>query len=160
VTDADRARLRDLLDLHEGRLHLPLLDDADITALLSTTGRIAMIGASANPARPSNGVLRYLLSVGYDVVPVNPTEDRVEGRKSYPTLAAAVAAQGPVDLVDVFRRAELCVPHAEEAVAVGAGCLWLQLGIVNADAARIAIAGGLSVVMDRCMEIEHARRVA
>src|SRR4029077_16882390 len=128
MTDADRARLRDLLDLHEGGLDLPLLDAAGITELLTTSHRHAMIGASANPTRPSNGVLRYLLSVGYDVVPVNPMENRIENRPCYPALAAAVAAEGRVDIVDVFRRAELCVPHAEEAVAVGARCLWLQLG--------------------------------
>jgi predicted CoA-binding protein len=116
-----------------------------------------MIGASSNPLRPSNGVFRYLRAVGYDVVPVNPGETDVDGVPCYPTLAAAVAATGPVELVDVFRRAELCPPHAEEAVAVGATCLWLQLGIVSAEAAGIAAGGGLSVVMDRCTQIERAR---
>jgi predicted CoA-binding protein len=103
--------------------------------------------------------MAYLLAAGYAVVPINPGESEIEGRTCYPTLAAAVAAEGPVDIVDVFRRAELCVPHAIEAVAVGARCLWLQLGIVNVEAARIAHAGGLSVVMNRCTEIEHSRRV-
>jgi uncharacterized protein len=154
-----RDRVRDILDLQEGRLGLPLLDDADMAELFATTRRIAVIGASADPARPSNGVLRYLLSVGYEVVPVNPGETMIEGRPSYPTLAAAVAAEGPVDVVDVFRRPELCIPHAEEAVAIKARCLWLQLGIVNLDAARIAHAGGLAVVMDRCTKVEHARLI-
>ena len=84
-------------------------------------------------------------------------ETEVLGRRAYPTLASAVAAEGPVDIVDVFRRPDLCVPHAEEAVAAGAACLWLQLGIVNWEAARIAAAGGLDVVMDRCTSIEVAR---
>jgi predicted CoA-binding protein len=97
--------------------------------------------------------------VGYEVVPVNPAETEIVGLPCYPTLSAAVAATGPVDLVDVFRRPELCVPHAEEAVAVGARCLWLQLGIVNLEAARIAHAGGLAVVMDRCTKVEHARLI-
>jgi uncharacterized protein len=97
--------------------------------------------------------------VGYEVVPVNPDETEIAGLRCYPTLAAAVAATGPVEIVDVFRRAELCVPHAEEAVAVGARCLWLQLGIVNLEAARIAHAGGLGVVMDRCTKVEHARLI-
>jgi predicted CoA-binding protein len=118
-----------------------------------------VVGASANPSRPSNGVMAYLLAAGYDVVPINPGESEIEGRTCYPTLGAAVAAEGPVDIVDVFRRAELCVPHAIEAVAVRARSLWLQLGIVNVEAARIAHAGGLSVVMNRCTEIEHSRRV-
>ncbi len=116
-----------------------------------------MIGASSNPLRPSNGVFRYLRAVGYDVVPVNPGETEIEGVTCYPTLAEAVAATGPFELVDVFRRAELCPPHAHEAVVAGASCLWLQLGIVSAEAARIAAAAGLSVVMDRCTKIEHAR---
>jgi predicted CoA-binding protein len=118
-----------------------------------------MVGASSNPMRPSFGVFRYLRAVGYEVVPVNPGESEVDGVRAYPTLEAAVAATGPIDIVDVFRRAELCPPHAEEAVAVGARCLWLQLGIVSLEAARIAAAGGLSVVMDRCSKIEHARLV-
>jgi predicted CoA-binding protein len=118
-----------------------------------------MVGASSNPARPSNGVFGYLRAVGYDVVPVNPGETAVEGEPAYPSLAAAVAGTGPVDIVDVFRRPEFCPQHAEEAVAVGARCLWLQLGIVSVEAARIAASGGLSVVMDRCTKVEHARLV-
>lgn len=118
-----------------------------------------MIGASSNPLRPSNGVFRYLRAVGYDVVPVNPGETAVEGVPSYPTLAAAVTATGPFELVDVFRRAERCPAHAREAVAAGATCLWLQLGIVSAEAASIAASAGLSVVMDRCTKIEHARLI-
>jgi hypothetical protein len=81
----------------------------------------------------------------------------VLGVPAFPTLAEAVAATGPFDLVDVFRRSELCVPHAREAVEAGAACLWLQLGVVNWEAARIAHDGGLSVVMDRCTAIEHRR---
>jgi len=134
-----------------------VLDDGGVAEVLRTTHRIAMIGASSNPLRPSNGVFRYLRAVGYDVVPVNPGKTSVEGVTCYPTLAEAVAATGPVELVDVFRRAELCPPHAHEAVAIGARCLWLQLGIVSAEAAAIASAGGLSVVMERCTKVEHAR---
>jgi len=132
-------------------------DDAGIAEVLRSTRRIAMIGASSNPFRPSNGVFHYLRAVGYEVIPVNPGETDIDGVACYPTLAEAVAASGPVELVDVFRRAELCPPHAAEAVAVGARCLWLQLGIVSAEAAAIAAAGGLSVVMDRCTKVEHAR---
>ncbi|HEX5240688.1 MAG TPA: CoA-binding protein, partial [Candidatus Limnocylindrales bacterium] len=79
------------------------------------------------------------------------------GRPVYPTLAEAVEATGAFDIVDVFRRAEFCAEHAREAVAIGARCLWLQLGIVSAEAGRIALEGGLSLVMDRCIKVEHAR---
>jgi predicted CoA-binding protein len=90
-------------------------------------------------------------------VPIRPGVGEVLGVTAYPTLAAAVEVGGPFDIVDVFRRSELCVPHAEEAVATAARCLWLQLGVVNWEAARIAAAGGLAVVMDRCTAIEHHR---
>ncbi len=116
-----------------------------------------MVGASSNPGRASYGVLRHLLAEGYDCVPVNPNEHEVLGRPAYASVIDAVAATGPVDLVDVFRRPELCVPHAREAVEVGARWLWLQLGIVSWEAAAIAQAGGLEVVMDRCTSIELGR---
>jgi uncharacterized protein len=154
-----RQQVRDLLDLHEGRGPVPVLDDAGMATMLRDAYRIAVIGASPNPARPSHGVLRYLIEAGYDCVPVNPREDEILELRAYPTLAEAVAASGPVDIVDVFRRSELCEVHAREAVEAGARCLWLQLGVVNWEAARIAVEGGLSVVMDRCTAIEHRRLV-
>jgi predicted CoA-binding protein len=151
--------VRDLLDLAEGRAPVDLLDDAAIAAVLGGARRIAVIGASSNPARPSYGVVGYLLDAGYDVVPVNPNEAEVHGRRSFASLADAVVTGGPIDIVDVFRRSELCEAHAREAVALGARCLWLQLGVVSWEAARIAAAGGLSVVMDRCTAVEHRRLV-
>ena len=159
VDPSELDRARDLFDVAEARLDVPLLGDAGIATLLRETRRIAVIGASSKPSRPSNGVLRYLVAVGYDVVPVHPNEKVVEGMTCYPTLAEAVAATGPVDIVDVFRRAEFCPGHAREAVAAAARCLWLQLGIVSVEAARIAREGGLEVVMDRCSKVEHARLV-
>lgn len=153
----DRDRVTEMLDLETGRIGVPLLDDAAIKALLASARRIAIIGASADPARPSNGVLRSLAATGYDVVPVNPIETEIAGLPCYPTLAAATAATGRFDIVDVFRRRALCPDHAREAVAAGAGCLWLQLGIVSREAGRIAHDGGLSVVMDRCTAIEVGR---
>src|SRR5206468_175423 len=116
-----------------------------------------VIGASADPGRPSHGVFRSLLGWGFDCVPINPNEREVLGVPAYADLAEAVGAGGPVDLVDVFRRSELCAPHAVEAVTAGARVLWLQLGVVNWEAARIAAAGGLEVVMDRCTAIEWRR---
>ena len=150
-------RIGDLLDLHDGRLGIPLLDEAAIAALLVRTRRIAMVGASANPWRPSHGVLGELRDVGYEVVPVNPNESVIDGLTCYPDVASAVAATGPVDIVDVFRRSSETPAHAREAVAVGAACLWLQLGIASREAGRIAIEGGLSVVMDRCTIVEYRR---
>lgn len=154
---ADRTRIRDLLDLHDGRLDVPVLDDRGIADVLRNARRIAMIGASANPSRPSNGVLRDLRDVGYEIVPVNPGETRVEGLACYPDLRSAVEATGPVDIVDVFRRADQCADHAREAVEVRAGTFWLQLGIASREAGRIAVDGGLKVVMDRCTIIEYRR---
>jgi predicted CoA-binding protein len=156
----DRDWLATLIAVQEGRFEIPLLDDAAIRELLRSKPRIAMVGASSNPGRPSHGVMQALLRAGYDVVPVNPRETAIEGVTCYPSVAAAVEATGPVDIVDVFRRPDLCVEHAREAVAVGARCLWLQLGIANAEAARIAHEAGLAVVMDRCTIIEHRRLAA
>jgi predicted CoA-binding protein len=136
---------------------VPTADDARIAEILHATRRIAVIGASSRPGRPSYGVFRTLLDYGYDCVPVNPKEDAVHGIAAYTTLEEAAAATGPFDLVDVFRRADLVVPHAHEAVAIGARCFWLQLGIVNWEAATIASEAGLDVVMDRCTAIELGR---
>jgi predicted CoA-binding protein len=134
-----------------------LLDGDAAARLLGDTRRIAMVGASPDPGRPSHGVMRYLLEQGYEVVPINPTVGSVLGRTAYPTLEDAVAATGTFDMVDVFRRPEHTPEIARSAVATGAKSLWLQLGVVNWDAAKIAHDGGLTVVMDRCTAIEHRR---
>lgn len=136
---------------------MPLLDDVGIERVLRATRRIAVIGASSNPDRPSHGVFRTLLRRGFDAVPVNPNEREVLGIAAFASLADAVAATGPFELIDVFRRSELCVAHAREAVDAGARCLWLQLGVVNWEAARIAHEAGLEVVMDQCTAIELGR---
>ena len=154
---AERQRTIAYLDLAEARGPVSLLEDDAIGDVLRSTRRIALVGASSNEARPSFGVFRYLVHQGYDCVPVNPAERAVLGVPAFRTLREAVDATGPFDLVDVFRRSELCPPHAREAVEIGARCLWLQLGVVSWEAARIAHEGGLSVVMDRCTAIEHRR---
>ena len=133
-----------------------LLDDAGIAELLLSARRIAVVGASSNPIRPSYGVFRTLVAAGYDCVPVNPNETEVAGIPAVATLAEA-AAGGPIDIVDVFRRSELTEDVAREAVAIGARALWLQLGVVNLEAARIAADGGMAVVMDRCTAIDLRR---
>ena len=155
MTHEERAQARAILDLEEGRGPVAVLDPTGIADVLRRARRIAVIGASANPARPSHAVFRYLARHGYDCVPVNPNERDVLGILAFRTLGEAYEATGPFDIVDVFRRSELCVPHAREAVAIAAGCLWLQLGVVNWEAAAIAAGAGLSVVMDRCTAIEH-----
>ena len=152
-----RAWTAELLDLEEGRMGVPILDRDAIAALLATRPRVAIVGASPNPVRPSHGVLVDLVSVGFDVVPVNPSVDEVAGLRCYPTLAAAVEATGPVGIVDVFRLPPACPAHAREAVEVGAACLWLQLGIASREAGRIAHAAGLDVVMNRCLAVEAMR---
>jgi predicted CoA-binding protein len=126
--------------------------------LLRSARVIAVVGASSRPFRPSFGVFEYLLRSGYELIPVNPYETAVHGVAAVPTLAdAAAVASGPIDIVDVFRRPSACRGVAEEAVAVQARALWLQLGVVSWEAARIAAAGGLAVVMDRCTAVEHRR---
>lgn len=132
-----------------------LLSDADAMQLLREARRIAVVGASSLPWRASNSVMRYLLDHNYECVPVTPKRDVVLGRPCYDTLEAAVAATGPFDIVDVFRRPEYTPDIARSAVSTGCGALWLQQGVISTEAVRIAHAGGLSVVMDRCTAVMH-----
>ncbi len=127
--------------------------DAAIRELLSSARTIAVVGASSNPERSSNGIMRRLLQLGYRVFPVNPNETSVLGERAYGSLAAVPA---PIDIVDVFRRAEYTPAIADEAVKVRARALWLQQGVWNEDAAARAAAGGLTVVMDACIGTMHA----
>jgi uncharacterized protein len=122
--------------------------------ILERYRRIAMVGLSSNPFRPSHFAAIYLLSEGYDVIPVNPRETEVLGRKSYPSVAAVPK---PVEVVDIFREPAAVPAIVEEAIAVGAKVIWMQLGVIHEEAARRAREAGLEVVMDRCMKIEHAR---
>ncbi|MEO6349468.1 MAG: CoA-binding protein [Candidatus Limnocylindrales bacterium] len=145
------------MDAQEGTGPVEVLGSADAAQLLATARRIALMGASPNPARPSYGVMSYLLDEGYEVVPITPKKGPILGRKVYATLEEAVDATGPFDIIDVFRRPEHTPDIARSAVATGAGALWLQLGVVNWEAAQIARDGGLDVVMDRCTAIEHRR---
>ena len=134
-------------------------DTTDIPTLrriLRDSRRIAIVGISAEWHRPSYFVGKYLLEHGYVMVPVNPKYREVLGQPCYADLAAARAA-GPIDMVDCFRKAEDIGPLADQAVAVGAKTLWMQLGVVNSAAADKARAAGLEVVMDRCVKIEHGR---
>ena len=125
-----------------------------IRRILREVDTIAMVGASTNWNRPSYFAMKYLLEKGYNVVPVNPQADEILGRKCYPTLADI---PGQVDVVDVFRRAEQVGPIVEEAAAIGAKYLWMQLTVINEEAAAAGEALGLTVIMDRCMKIEYGR---
>ena len=127
-------------------------NEVQIYNILANAQTIAIVGASNKPDRPVHGVMKMLLDAGYRVIPVNPNEGSVLGQTAYPSLADIPE---PVDIVNVFRRAEATPPIAEAAVSVGAGVLWLQLGIASPEAERIARAGGLQVIMDKCIAVEH-----
>lgn len=130
--------------------------DACIREILKQYKRFAMVGASPDPMRTSHGVMRYLLDKGYSVVPVNPgcAGQMILGQQVYPRLADIPHA---IDVVDVFRRSEAAFAVTEEAIAKGAKVVWMQLGVRNDAAARLAEAAGLQVVMDRCPRIEYER---
>ena len=127
--------------------------DEQLKQLMTNATTIAVVGASNNPEKASHGIMRKLQRVGYRVIPVNPNEQEVLGERTYPSLSAIPE---PIDIVDVFRRAEDTPPIADEAVKIGAKTLWLQSGIVSQEAAARAKAGGLTVVMDACLGTLHA----
>ncbi|HEY5666948.1 MAG TPA: CoA-binding protein [Gammaproteobacteria bacterium] len=134
----------------------PYQDPLKIQQALLDTRTIAIVGLSADPLRASNFVGFYLQRHGYRVIPVNPKEAEILGEKSYASLSEIPE---PVDLVDVFRRPEAVPDIAREAVAVGAKTLWCQYHVVSEEGAQIAEAGGLRVIMDRCLKVEHARYI-
>jgi uncharacterized protein len=129
-------------------------DPLAIQRVLHNAKTIAVVGLSPNELRASYFVGYYLRRHGYTVIPVNPREPEILGERCYPRL---VDVPVPIDVVNVFRAPDALPAIAEEAVKVGAGCLWCQFGVVNAEGARIAEAGGVTVVMDRCLKVEHAR---
>jgi uncharacterized protein len=135
---------------------MPLTRDEDIAELLSETRTIAMIGASDRPDRPSYGVMKYLQDRGYRVIPVNPqiTGEHVHGEFVFRELAQIGE---PIDLVDIFRRPEAASEAIDEAIAAGAKAVWMQIGVINEEAAARAEAAGLKVVMNKCPKIEIPR---
>ena len=136
-------------------LNDPIPDDvATLRRILRSARTIAVVGLSAEWHRPSFFAAKYMQQHGYRVIPVNPRYAEVLGERCFPSLDAIGE---PVDMVDVFRRTEDVLPIARQAVAIGARCLWQQIGVVNRDAAELARAAGLDTVMDRCVKIEHAR---
>jgi len=131
-------------------------DPVVIREIMHTARTIAIVGLSSNVLRPSNFVGFYLQRHGYHIVPVNPNEKEVLGEKAYASLSEIPFH---VDVVDVFRAPPFVPSIAQEAVQIAAGALWLQFGVISGEGARIAQAGGLKVVMDRCMKVEHARNM-
>jgi len=125
-----------------------------LRALLEHATVVAVVGLSADPARPSHGVARYLQRVGYRIVPVNPNLATVLGERAYPSLTHA-AGQQRIDVVDVFRRSVFAGAVVDEAIAIGARLIWLQQGVVDAAAAARARAAGIPFVMDRCLAVDH-----
>ncbi len=130
-------------------------DDETVRELLRKTRAVAVVGVSPNPLRPSNGVYRYLNSAtNYELYPVNPTIDDLDGEPVYPSLSALPVVP---DMVDVFRRADRLRHVLDDAIAVGAKSIWLQQGLWDEQLARDAEAAGMQVVMDRCLKVEYAR---
>ncbi len=127
---------------------------AERMRILERYHRIAMVGLSSNPFRPSHFAAIYMLAEGYDVTPVNPQEKEVLGRRSYASLREV---PGPLQIVDIFRDRAAVPGIVEEAIAAGAKVIWMQLGVIHEEAAERARKAGLEVVMDHCVKIEHAR---
>jgi uncharacterized protein len=125
--------------------------------LLTSAKLVAVVGASANPLRASYFVYKYLRAHGVQAFPVNPAYTEIDGVPCYPSLAAFTAANGPPDIVDVFRKPSETPSLVREAIAAGAKAIWFQYGVVNEEAIKIADEAGLRVVVDRCMKVEHAR---
>ncbi|MCX8110536.1 MAG: CoA-binding protein [Syntrophorhabdaceae bacterium] len=132
------------------------MTDREIKELLERVRVIAIVGVSDNPEKPSNIVARYLKDVGYKIIPVNPSYNEVLGEKCYKTLSDI---EGPIDIVDIFMRPEHLMPVVEEAVRLRPECIWLQLGIINEDAKRLAEEKNIKFVMDHCIKIEHTRLI-
>lgn len=133
---------------------MPIEQDDVLQFLLRSTRTIAVIGASPKPWRDSGSIAHFLVKAGYSVIPVNPNYEEVLGMKCYPDLKSV---PGPVDMADIFRNPDEVMPVIDEAIAKGVKSVWMQLGVVNQEAARRAEEAGLQVVMDRCIAVEYRR---
>jgi predicted CoA-binding protein len=129
-------------------------DDAELRNILKSARTVASVGVSSNPQKPSYGIFQYLVEAGYQMLPVNPTTPEVMGKQTYPDLASIPVR---IDVVQVFRKSEDVPPVVEQAIQAGAKVVWMQEGVVNAQAAKRAEEAGLKVVMDRCMRNTHQR---
>lgn len=153
--------MADVCDINEGshsfsiNLNNPNLD-GEIIKLLKTSKVIAVVGLSPKEDRPSNAVARYLKEKGYKIVPVNPGHDEILGEKSYKNLSEIPFE---VDIVDVFRNPAEVVPVVQEAVKIKPKCIWLQLGITNEEARKIAEENNIFFIQNKCLKIEHQRLI-
>jgi predicted CoA-binding protein len=123
--------------------------------VLETYRVIGVVGLSPNPDRPSHGVAGYLQREGYTIVPIHPTATEILGQTAYPDLRSVPPETG-IEVVQVFRKPEFALEHAQEAIDIGAKVLWMQEGVVNPEAAKLASDAGLTVIMDRCMAQDHS----
>lgn len=130
--------------------------DPRVIEIVRNARTIAVVGCSPKPYRDSNSVARYLVEQGYTVIPVNPKHDMILGVKSHPDLYSAREVEGEIDIVDIFRAPRNVVPHVEEAIEIGTRLIWMQVGVVNDEAAAMARRAGIPVVMDRCLRVDHA----
>ena len=142
--------------LPRGQVTEMTADIETLRKILIQTKVIAVVGLSANWWRPSFFAAKYMQDHGYRIIPVNPNYEEILGERCYPSLED-IPKDIEVDMVDLFQRSEMTPPLARSAVSIGAKVLWLQLGVRNDEAAGLAVAGGLDVVMDRCVKIEHGR---
>ena len=129
----------------------------ELRRILGSCHTLAVVGLSPQWHRPSFFAAKYMQEHGYRIVPINPSAPEILGQRSYPSVTAAVEAGEKIDMVDCFRKSADIAPIADEAIAVGARCLWMQIGVIDEASAAKARAAGLAVVMDRCVKIEHAR---
>jgi predicted CoA-binding protein len=132
------------------------MNDAQLKHILQTVRTVASVGVSSNSAKPSYGVVAYLKSQGYRIIPVNPSGSEILGEKAYADL---ISIPGPVDVVQLFRPSEEVMPYVRQAIQIGAKVVWMQEGIYNEEAAQAARAAGLEVVMDQCMRASHRRLI-
>jgi uncharacterized protein len=143
--------------IRSGERALPRLNtDTEIRQLIDEARTIAVVGISPKEHRDSHRVARYLREHGFRIIPVNPNAQEIFGERCYPSLAD-IPGEVAIDIVDVFRRPDAVEPIARDAVTAGARAIWFQIGVINEDAAEIASQGGLDVVMDRCLMVDHGR---
>jgi len=132
-----------------------MLLDPETIEIIKNAKTIAVVGCSPKSYRDSNTVARYLMEQGYTIVPINPKHDMILGVRCHPDLPSAREAEGPIDIVDIFRASELVTPHVQESIEIGAKLVWMQLGVVNEEAALEARRAGITVVMDECLRVQH-----
>lgn len=124
----------------------------EIKKILEEAKNIAVVGASDKPYRDSYHIMEYLIEAGYNVIPVNPSYGEILGRKCYPDLRQI---DDKIDIVDIFRRSDEVLPIVQDAMMMGAGTVWMQLGVINEEAAELARKAGMNVILNRCIKIEH-----